>query len=91
MDLLGALWHTLNFLAPAAGLGILSAAMAKMLWRRELRGVGLATLSAWAGGASVFASVGGLIITGHDGKMSTYAAMVVACALGLWWVGWHRR
>ena len=26
----------------------------------------------------------GLVITGHDGKMGTYAALVVACTLVPW-------
>jgi hypothetical protein len=34
--------------------------------------------------------VAGLLWTGHDGKMSTYGAMVFACALALWWAGWRR-
>ena len=28
--------------------------------------------------------VAGLVITGHDGRMITYAALVVACALVPW-------
>ena len=65
--------------------------MAKLLWRRELKRVAWSRLSIWAAGASLFACVAGLVISGHDGKMSTYAAMVLACALGLWWAGWRRR
>ena len=33
----------------------------------------------------------GLVIFEHDGKMATYTAMVVACALALWWVGFRNR
>ena len=32
-----------------------------------------------------------LVIFESDGKMATYAAMVVACALALWWVGFRKR
>jgi hypothetical protein len=27
----------------------------------------------------------GLLVLGRDGKMATYGAMVLACALTLWW------
>jgi hypothetical protein len=33
----------------------------------------------------------GLVIFEHDGKMATYAAMVFACAIALWWVGFRNR
>jgi hypothetical protein len=33
----------------------------------------------------------GLVIFEHDGKMATYSAMVVACAVTLWWVGFRNR
>jgi hypothetical protein len=35
------------------------------------------------------ASALGLVAFEHDGKMATYAAMVVACALALWWRGFR--
>ena len=33
------------------------------------------------------ATVAGLVLFGRDGKMATYAGMVCACALTLWWRG----
>ena len=48
-------------------------------------------LWAWAGGASALASIAGLIVFEHDGKMATYGAMVVACAAALWWAGLRGR
>jgi len=86
-----ALWHLLNFFAPAVGVGLLAAAFAKVLWRSELKSVGWIRLSLWATLVSAAALVAGLIVFGHDGKMATYAAMVVACALTLWWVGFGPR
>ena len=35
-------------------------------------------------------SIAGLVVFEHDGKMATYAAMVVACAAALWWAGFRR-
>ena len=85
MGPLDAAWHLLNFLAPALGVGLLSAAGAKWLWRRELGAVPWRRLAGAASGASAVVLVAGLVLTGRDGRMATYAAMVVVCALTLWW------
>jgi hypothetical protein len=29
------------------------------------------------------------VVFGRDGRMATYAAMVLGAALGLWWVGFR--
>jgi len=86
-----AFWHVANFFAPAVVTGLLAAAGAKLLWRRALAGVGVSRLAGWAGGAMALALLGGLVIFGHDGKMATYSAMVVACAAALWWAGFRKH
>jgi len=91
MGPLDALWHLLNFVAPALGLGLLASGMAKLLWRHELGAVAWGRLALWACGASLAALVAGLVLTGRDGTMVMYAGMVVACALALWWAGFMRR
>jgi hypothetical protein len=45
----------------------------------------------WGFGAGAVALVAGLVAFGNDGKMATYAMLVVATALALWWVGFLRR
>ncbi len=87
MDLLGALWHVFNFFAPAAGTGLIASLLAKLLWNRALKGATWWRLARWAMACAALASIGGLVMFGHDAKMATYATMVVACALSLWWVG----
>ena len=87
MGPLDALWHLLNFFAPAVGVGLIASGFAKLLWRRELAGVRWPRLAAWAIGSCAAVLMAGLVVFGHDGKMSTYAAMVGACALSLWLVG----
>ena len=84
-------WHFVNFLAPAVVTGFLAAGAAKLFWRRELAGIGWGRLGGWASAAMAAVLVAGLVIFQHDGKMATYSAMVVACALALWWVGFRNR
>jgi hypothetical protein len=89
LDAADAFWHLTNFFAPALFLGAFAAALTKAIWRRELAsGRGL-RLWAWASGAAALASIAGLAIFGHDGRIATYAAMVVACATALWWAGFR--
>ena len=85
------LWHLLNLLAPGVSLGLVAGAAAKLVWRRELAAVAYRRLAAWGAGASTAALLAGLVITGRDGRMATYAAMVAACAGALWWAGFGPR
>jgi len=87
MGPLDALWHVLNLLAPALGLGLIAAGLSKLLWPRALAAVPWRRLAAWACGAALLALLAGLVLSGHDGRMTTYAAMVLASAAALWWVG----
>jgi hypothetical protein len=91
MGPLDALWHLLNFLAPAVGVGALASALAKLFWRRDLRGTRWLALWAWCSAAGLVALVAGLVLSGHDGRMTTYAALVAAMALAIWWRGFVRR
>ena len=87
MGPLDALWHIANFFTPALALGALAAALAKLVWRRELGPVSWRRLALPAGLASAAVTVAGLVVFGHVGRMATYGAMVAACALTLWWRG----
>jgi hypothetical protein len=80
-----ALWHLLNFLEPAVGVPLIAALLVKLLWWRELKSVAFKGLFAWAMGAGVVVWVAGLLILGQDGRMATYAALVLAVAITLWW------
>ncbi len=77
----------LGFFLPALGVGTLAAALAKGLWRSELRAVRWARLAFWSCGAGALASLAGLVAFGRDGMMATYGAMVLGSALGLLWAG----
>ena len=89
MQAADAFWHLTNFFAPALFLGAAAAVATRWIWRRELAAVGVLRLWAWASGAAALVSIAGLVVFGHDGRMATYAAMVVACAVGLWWAGFR--
>ena len=89
MGLIDAFWHVLNLFAPATGMGMIAAGMAKLFWRRELKSVRWWRLALWSSAANAAVLIAGLVITGRDGRMGTYVAMVVACAAALWWAGFR--
>lgn len=87
MGPLDAFWHVLNFFMPALGVGCLGAAVVKLLWRRELARVAWRRLAAWGTGAGAGALLAGLVLFGRDGRMATYALLVLAAALAFWGAG----
>jgi hypothetical protein len=87
MGPLDAVWHLANLFVPSLALGALTAACAKLLWRRDLAGVSWRRLAGPAAAAGALVTLAGLVLTGRDGRMVTYAAMVAACAVALWWQG----
>lgn len=87
MDPLDALWHLGNLFAVPLLMGVIAAGLAKLLWRAALAGVAWQPLALWCCGAACGITLGGLVIFGRDGRMATYGAMVLGCALVLWWRG----
>ncbi len=87
MSIGDAFWHLLNFLAPPLFVAVFSAVAARLAWRGELRSVGLRRLLVWAALPAIAAALAGLVITGRDGRIVTYAAIVAASSLGLWIAG----
>ena len=89
LDLLN---HLLNFVAPAAFVAAVLALAGRVVVRRSGKG-----LSVWKTGLIGFAVgvlvlAGGLVWFGRDGKMATYAVLVIACATSQWILGrgWQR-
>ena len=89
MDPLDIFWHLLNFFLPAAVVGAVAAGVVKLLWRRQLKAVALLALGQWAIGASALALTIGLWLFDRDGRLESYALMVLGCAVGLWWAGFR--
>ena len=80
--------HILNFIAPAAVVALLLV-LAARLFKRFLVSNRSFSRSIWAQLATIFivnvcVLVAGLVFFGNDGKMATYAAMVLAAALCQW-------
>ena len=90
MGPLDALWHLANLFLPALMLAALSAGLAKLLWRRDLARVRWLALAGTAAVAGCGVTLAGLLVFGRDGRMATYAALVLACAAALWWRGFFR-
>ncbi|HRI19154.1 MAG TPA: hypothetical protein PL196_11575, partial [Burkholderiaceae bacterium] len=59
--------HLVGFFLPAVGMGAISAGLAKLVWRGELRVVRWTRLALWSGGASAAVLVTGLVVFGRDG------------------------
>ena len=84
MDPTDTLFHLLSFAAPALSVALLVALAARVLLPRRLK-----TLSWWAHAAinfivGVCVSIAGLWYFAADGKMATYAVLVVAIATCQW-------
>jgi heme/copper-type cytochrome/quinol oxidase subunit 1 len=86
-----ALWHLFSFFAPALGVALITAVLAKLIWRRELAAVRLLRLALWPSLAGALALFAGLVFSGHDGRMGTYLGLVGAVAFTLWWIGLRGR
>lgn len=87
--------HILNFLAPAAALALLLVLLSR-IFSRFLASKKLLTQSIYAQAAIIFivnvlVLAAGLVLFGNDGKMATYAALVLASAVCQWvlWRGWR--
>ena len=90
MGPLDALWHLLNLFGAAIGLGLIAPALAKLIWRQPLKAWPLGRLAARCVAAGMVVTLVGLVLFGQDGRMATYALLVLACAGTLWFSGLRR-
>lgn len=84
---LSALIHLVNLFMPSIGVACIAAGLAKLLWRRDLKGVAWWRLASTSAAACALVTLAGLVAFGRDGAMGTYAAMLAASAVTLWWAG----
>lgn len=87
MEPLAFLNHLVNFFVPAVALGAMAAALAKLAWRADLASQAWWRMATLAAAANAVVTVAGLVWFGRDGRVATYAAMVLATAITLWWRG----
>lgn len=82
MSAIAFFWHFLGFLAPAVALGAMVALAARLLWPLRLPWALCAALNAVVAALVLMA---GLVCSGSDGSVGSYAAAVLAVA-GVQWV-----
>lgn len=90
--MLDALWHVVGFLLPAAFVSVCLAASSRFFKQnRPIAGKFIAR-SAILFIVSLVVLIAGLLMTGRDGKMFTYLAMLIAAATAQWLLsgGWRR-
>ena len=86
MDFFSLLLQLLNFAAPAFWVALLLTLLAWIFTRKRPDGGTLVRQFAINFVVSLAVLVGGLVLTGHDGRMLTYAALVLAVASSQWWM-----
>ncbi len=85
MGPLDLLTHLLNFVAPALALGLALAYLAPLFMRNKALGRTRSAQAAINCVVGVLALLVGLVVFGRDGKMASYAALVLATASSQWW------
>ncbi len=87
MNVIDLIWHLGGFIAPAlfVALGVVLVAAVFTRKKASARGMGWQVGINFAVGLAVL--LAGLVLTGHDGRMLTYAALVVAVASSQWVLG----
>lgn len=79
--------HVLNFLLPAVAMALLVPSLARLIWWKPLASAGWWRQVKVAAVVNVVVLVLGLVVLGRDGAMWTYAGLVLASALAVWWTG----
>jgi hypothetical protein len=82
MDVAASLLHLLAFVLPAWGVGLVTALLARWLFGGQRLAWWVHGLAQRVAGSAVL--LAGLWFFGHDGKMATYAALVLVCATVQW-------
>ncbi len=64
----------------------LVAALAKLLWRRELKSLAWGRLALWGALGGSAALIVALLLLKQDGKMLGYGLMLVGISASQWWL-----
>lgn len=79
--------HLVNFLLPAVAMALLVPSLARLVWWKSLASAGWWPQVKVAAAVNLVVLVLGLLVLGRDGAMWTYAGLVLASALTVWWTG----
>lgn len=85
MGIADLLFHVLGFAAPALALSLGMAAACFILWRGAPAKPSFMARTGMLFIVALAVLLGGLWLSGHDGRMGTYAVLVLACASCQWW------
>ena len=92
MSALDLLIHLLNFALPAFFLALVLGLASRFIVQRKPSARPLWRQMGLNFAAGLLVSVAGLIVFGRDGKMATYAALVLVSSTVQWWLsGGFRR
>ena len=83
--------HLINFILPAVFMGVMMPLFSRLVWRKVAVRRSLKTQMLITTAACAAVLIAGLVIFGNDGKMMTYAGLVLAAAGCQWWFqgGWR--
>jgi len=84
MDLLSLSVHAINFIAPALGVAAWITLIHPLIWPHGRRWQGWRRQFVLNSIVGILMLLLGLGLYGQDGKMLSYAAMVLACATSQW-------
>lgn len=85
MSFLDALYHLINFVLPAVFVGGALALWGRRYGKKNVRQMWLINSA-----VGIVAMTLGLILFGVDGKMLSYALLVLACSLSQSLLGWRK-
>ena len=80
MDFADLFWHLANFVVPALIIGPGLALLSHVIWRKTPSSHSLRAQAAINFVVCLAILVIGLLVAGRDGRIVTYAALVLACA-----------
>ena len=82
--------HLINFALPAIAIGVLMPLLSRLIWRKTPVQRSLKSQMTITTLACLGVLVAGLVIFSTDGKMATYAGVVIVAACCQWWYqGWR--
>ncbi|AVO36231.1 hypothetical protein [Ottowia oryzae] len=92
MDFLDFVWLVAGFAAPAAAMALGMVLLGRLWGRNAAPALAASAQAAIQFVACLVVLLVGLAVTGHDGRMATYGALVLVAATLQWWlIGRPRR